>query len=131
MEDNNFFGELPEELGFLQALQVLNLRDNNFRGTVPDVFQNFSNLNELYLTGNNFEGTMPQHIAPDTDSASGSQFPLLGSDPTQQPKVINLAILVPVVGIVCCIFGLFCGRGGCRKEGQSLDFTVLSQRKHR
>jgi len=60
--DNNFFGEIPQELGKLLHLQQLFLSNNSFLGEIPTNLTYCSNLKLLFLNGNHLIGKMPTEI---------------------------------------------------------------------
>ncbi|CAA7407533.1 unnamed protein product [Spirodela intermedia] len=55
----NDLGDLPDCLGELRKLEILNLRYNNLRGGIPTFVGNLSNLHALDLTGNGLQVGMP------------------------------------------------------------------------
>ncbi|RHN51044.1 putative protein kinase RLK-Pelle-LRR-XII-1 family [Medicago truncatula] len=57
--DNNFFGEIPQDLGQLLHLQHLILTNNSFVGEIPTNLTYCSNLKLLYLNGNHLIGKIP------------------------------------------------------------------------
>ncbi|XP_047267398.1 leucine-rich repeat protein 1-like [Capsicum annuum] len=59
---NNFRGEVPSWFGFLHQLQVTNIRNNSFTGSVPSSFSNMSTLETLNLNSNCIEGQIPKVI---------------------------------------------------------------------
>ncbi|RHN73596.1 putative protein kinase RLK-Pelle-LRR-XII-1 family [Medicago truncatula] len=60
--DNNFFGEIPQELGQLLHLQQLFLSNNSFVGEIPTNLTYCSNLKLLFLSGNHLIGKIPTEI---------------------------------------------------------------------
>ncbi|KAJ1376763.1 Serine/threonine-protein kinase, active site [Sesbania bispinosa] len=60
--DNNFYGEVPQELGHLFQLQVLYFTNNTLSGEFPIYLTNCSELRSLSLHGNNFTGQIPMVI---------------------------------------------------------------------
>ncbi|KAG7965137.1 hypothetical protein I3843_09G209200 [Carya illinoinensis] len=60
---NNFDGHIPEELGGLKYLHILNLSQNAFTGQIPSTLANLSNLESLDLSGNELTGEIPQQLA--------------------------------------------------------------------
>jgi hypothetical protein len=77
---NNLTGELPDALGDLTNLQVLDLESNSIHGTIPASLGALSSLLQLGLGGNFFTGALPYSICdvPAIDgpacSVSGSNF---------------------------------------------------------
>ncbi|KAG2690921.1 hypothetical protein I3760_09G212800 [Carya illinoinensis] len=60
---NNFDGHIPEELGGLKYLHILNLSHNAFTGQIPSTLAKLSNLESLDLSGNELTGEIPQQLA--------------------------------------------------------------------
>nr|KAJ3422597.1 hypothetical protein HK105_007375 [Polyrhizophydium stewartii] len=56
---NNFALPVPESLGNLQDLTVLNVAASGYTGPVPEWFGNLKSLQTLFIFGNNLEGTIP------------------------------------------------------------------------
>ncbi|XP_021771296.1 receptor like protein 30-like [Chenopodium quinoa] len=59
---NAFHGELPRELGNLNALVVLNLSHNSFWGHIPSSFGNLSQIESLDLSCNALTGKIPGEL---------------------------------------------------------------------
>ncbi|KAL3515790.1 hypothetical protein ACH5RR_022692 [Cinchona calisaya] len=59
LNDNNFQGTIPEKIGQLNFLHVLNLSKNSFSGNIPDTVAELSNLEKLDLSFNSFSGEIP------------------------------------------------------------------------
>ena len=55
-------GQLPPELGSLDALQVLDLRRNRLSGHIPAELAGLENLRGLRLGGNSFGGCIPAEL---------------------------------------------------------------------
>jgi hypothetical protein len=62
MEVNNMDGTLPDSIGQLTSLKVLQLGSNNLRGTIPATLGNLPNLTALILDSNKFTGSVPLEI---------------------------------------------------------------------
>ncbi|XP_020081931.1 LRR receptor-like serine/threonine-protein kinase GSO1 [Ananas comosus] len=60
---NNLYGEIPDEIGDLQALQNLNLSINHLTGHIPDQIGMMHALESLDVAMNNLSGTIPQSLA--------------------------------------------------------------------
>ncbi|PON94309.1 LRR domain containing protein [Trema orientale] len=60
---NNFHGAIPEEVGLLKALHVLNLSNNAFTNEIPSSIGNLLQLESLDLSGNNLSGLIPPSLA--------------------------------------------------------------------
>ncbi|CAO2832227.1 unnamed protein product [Amaranthus hypochondriacus] len=61
--NNAFHGELPTELGNLNALRVLNLSHNLFSGNIPSSIGNMSQIESLDLCYNALSGKIPSQLA--------------------------------------------------------------------
>ncbi|CAH8347656.1 unnamed protein product [Eruca vesicaria subsp. sativa] len=59
---NNLNGTLPESLGALRNLQILDLSENSFTGSIPSLVGNMASLKELYLSRNSMKGKIPQSV---------------------------------------------------------------------
>ncbi|KAJ3695080.1 hypothetical protein LUZ60_000457 [Juncus effusus] len=60
MGNNNFNGSLPEEIS--SNISVLDLQNNRFYGQVPQSFGNLQNLQSLFLSENLLTGRIPNEI---------------------------------------------------------------------
>jgi len=63
LSKNAFHGEIPIELGNLNALIVLNLSHNSLLGRIPLSFRNLRQLESFDLSCNNMNGNIPQELA--------------------------------------------------------------------
>ncbi|XVF18631.1 hypothetical protein REPUB_Repub11eG0039200 [Reevesia pubescens] len=59
---NLFHGHIPEELGQLYSLQVLNLSHNSLTGPIPPSFGNLVALESLDLSSNKLGGRIPSQL---------------------------------------------------------------------
>ena len=59
LAQNQYSGELPEELFGLQQLTRLNLEENKFTSTISDGIGRLSNLQVLSMYDNSFDGSLP------------------------------------------------------------------------
>ncbi|KAK8589022.1 hypothetical protein V6N12_023431 [Hibiscus sabdariffa] len=59
---NQFVGEIPNELGQLQSLIVLNLSHNSLTGPIPSSLGDLSELESLDLSSNKFQGSIPTEL---------------------------------------------------------------------
>lgn len=57
---NQLVGEIPESLGSLTKLKILDLSQNNFHGCVPESLGNLTELLKLDLSLNRFIGQIPE-----------------------------------------------------------------------
>ncbi|GMH89487.1 hypothetical protein TrVE_jg5669 [Triparma verrucosa] len=60
--EENLAGVIPEELGYLSALQHLDLSDNALTGSLPASFGQLKNLNGLSLSNNQLSGDLPEEL---------------------------------------------------------------------
>ena len=60
--NNNLEGTLPEAIGDLKKLKVLNLAFNTLQGPLPNRLLELKNLTVLRLGKNRFTGTLPKEI---------------------------------------------------------------------
>ncbi|RZC73468.1 hypothetical protein C5167_048944 [Papaver somniferum] len=56
---NYFEGRIPETLGGLSALEVLDISNNKFSGSVPGFLTTMESLTRLLLSNNNLSGNLP------------------------------------------------------------------------
>ncbi|XP_028054178.1 receptor-like protein 33 [Camellia sinensis] len=59
LSNNKFGGEIPESLGRLSGLQMLNLSNNNFTGVIPSSLASLIKLESLDLSQNLLSGEIP------------------------------------------------------------------------
>ncbi|KAG8485004.1 hypothetical protein CXB51_021775 [Gossypium anomalum] len=62
LSNNQFSGEIPEDVGRLISLQMLNFSYNNFTGPIPASFRNLVALESLDLSSNKFSGGIPSQM---------------------------------------------------------------------
>ena len=62
LSDNQLRGEIPEELGSLSNLRVLNLSDNQLSAEIPEELGSLSNLRVLYLSDNQLSAEIPEEL---------------------------------------------------------------------
>ncbi|XP_058001522.1 receptor-like protein 6 [Hevea brasiliensis] len=58
----HFSGSIPASLGSLKQLTRLDLSYTNWTGMIPDVFENLSNLEYVSASSSNFSGMLPSSI---------------------------------------------------------------------
>jgi len=63
LSNNAFHGEIPRELGNLNALIFLNLSHNSLSGNIPSSFGNLTQLESLDLSSNALSGHIPPELA--------------------------------------------------------------------
>ena len=62
LSNNGFHGEIPDSVGTLKDLIVLNLSSNNFIGRIPSSLGNLIELESLDLSRNKLLGEIPQQL---------------------------------------------------------------------
>ncbi|XP_031115754.1 receptor-like protein 6 [Ipomoea triloba] len=62
LSNNEFHGNVPEEIGELKSLVVLNLSQNVFDGRIPISLGELSQLESLDFSKNKFSGTIPPQL---------------------------------------------------------------------
>ena len=62
LSDNKFFGEIPDSVGNLEGLIVLNLSCNKFMSHIPSSLGNIIALESLDLSQNSLFGEIPQQL---------------------------------------------------------------------
>ncbi|XP_060216875.1 receptor-like protein 50 [Lycium barbarum] len=60
---NNFVGDIPETVGDLQLLYLLNISHNNLTGQIPSAIGNLKQLGSLDLSFNRLGGNIPEKLA--------------------------------------------------------------------
>ncbi|KAI7737353.1 hypothetical protein M8C21_028816, partial [Ambrosia artemisiifolia] len=63
LSNNKFEGEIPNIIGNLKSLIVLNLSHNNLTGRIPHALANISEIESLDLSWNQLTGEIPQSLA--------------------------------------------------------------------
>ncbi|CAN7097046.1 unnamed protein product, partial [Brassica rapa subsp. narinosa] len=61
--ENKLGGQIPESIGLLKSLIVLNLSNNFFTGHIPSSWANLTRLESLDLSRNQLTGKIPQELA--------------------------------------------------------------------
>ncbi|XP_042479869.1 receptor-like protein Cf-9 [Macadamia integrifolia] len=62
LSNNKFNGEIPDAMGNLKSLMLLNLSGNSLMGRIPSSLENLSNLESLDLSRNNLSGQIPSQL---------------------------------------------------------------------
>ncbi|KAL1221333.1 Receptor-like protein 31 [Cardamine amara subsp. amara] len=60
--ENRFCGKIPESIGLLKGLLLLNLSNNAFKGDIPQSLANLTALEELDLSRNQLSGQIPRDL---------------------------------------------------------------------
>jgi hypothetical protein len=63
LSDNNFSGNIPNEITKLFGLVVLNLSRNYITGQIPETMSNMLQLSSLDLSNNRISGTIPSSLS--------------------------------------------------------------------
>ncbi|CAN7066502.1 unnamed protein product, partial [Brassica oleracea var. botrytis] len=61
--ENKLGGQIPESIGLLKSLIVLNLSNNDFSGHIPSSWANLTRLESLDISQNQLSGKIPQELA--------------------------------------------------------------------
>ncbi|MEQ9426339.1 MAG: FG-GAP-like repeat-containing protein [Cyclobacteriaceae bacterium] len=90
--DNGLNGVLPDEIGNLTALQILNFRSNAISGSIPSTIGNLTNLTTINLGFTNINGSIPPEIGDLTnlENLFLLELQLTGSIPTTIGNLTNL-----------------------------------------
>ncbi|KAL7150212.1 hypothetical protein ABFS83_05G095500 [Erythranthe nasuta] len=64
LENNHLTGEIPASLGSLKRLSFLILNENNLSGSIPESLSSLSNLSEIQLANNRLSGEIPPQLFP-------------------------------------------------------------------
>ncbi|KAG0607870.1 hypothetical protein M758_8G061500 [Ceratodon purpureus] len=62
LESNMLTGGIPDVLGLMQALVILDLSNNQLHGEIPPILGNLTSLTKLYLYNNNITGPIPMEF---------------------------------------------------------------------
>uniref|UniRef100_A0A453SS51 Leucine-rich repeat-containing N-terminal plant-type domain-containing protein n=1 Tax=Aegilops tauschii subsp. strangulata TaxID=200361 RepID=A0A453SS51_AEGTS len=63
LDNNNFTGVIPPEIGQLKMLDILNLSSNSLTGEIPQEICNLTNLQTLDLSDNQLTGAIPSALS--------------------------------------------------------------------
>lgn len=94
LSKNSFHGEIPELIGKLHSLRLLNLSQNILSGNIPSSLVDLKDLESLDLSSNVLDGVIPRELTSLTFLAvlnlsrnklegpipEGNQFPTFSSD---------------------------------------------------
>lgn len=81
LRDNGHIGPIPNELGNLTRLKVLDLHKNNLNGSIPVSFGRFTGLRSLDLSVNQLTGLIPNLSFPELSILDLNQNHLTGLIP--------------------------------------------------
>ncbi|KAL8262336.1 hypothetical protein R6Q59_026385 [Mikania micrantha] len=84
ISSNRFSGEIPDTIGQLKALYLLNISHNEFTGSIPPSLRNLSHLESLDMSSNRITGSIPSVLTslPFLSSFNLSYNQLEGKIPT-------------------------------------------------
>ncbi|KAL8224704.1 hypothetical protein R6Q57_017261 [Mikania cordata] len=84
ISSNRFSGEIPDTIGQLKALYLLNISHNEFTGSIPSSIRNLSHLESLDMSSNRITGNIPSVLTslPFLSSFNLSYNQLEGKIPT-------------------------------------------------
>ncbi|KAK8467136.1 hypothetical protein PHAVU_008G264400 [Phaseolus vulgaris] len=86
-------GEIPEYIGRMEKLKILDLSYNGLSGEIPESFSELDKVDFMYLTGNKLSGTIPGWVLANNKNIdiSDNNFSWDSSSPTEcQRGSINL-----------------------------------------
>ncbi|XP_024639729.1 probable LRR receptor-like serine/threonine-protein kinase At1g07650 isoform X2 [Medicago truncatula] len=86
-------GEIPEYIGEMAKLKVLDLSFNSLSGKIPESFRDLDKVDFMYLTRNNLSGTIPDWVLKNNKNidVSYNNFEWESSSPTEcQRGSVNL-----------------------------------------
>ncbi|KAK9129217.1 hypothetical protein Sjap_009704 [Stephania japonica] len=96
LRENGHVGPIPNELGNLTHLKVLDLHKNNLNGSIPVSFARLTGLRSLDLSGNRLKGPVPGLSFPNLNILDLSENILTGTIPSQilntSPNLIKMDI---------------------------------------
>ncbi|KAL9438023.1 hypothetical protein AB3S75_023815 [Citrus x aurantiifolia] len=111
----NLTGELPDSLGEMSEMKVLDLSFNKLNGTIPESFARLVDVDFIYLTGNLLTGKVPQWMfgrGPENIDLSYNNLADESSGSACQNRAVNLFASSSKgsnsTGIVSCLRSLTC-----------------------
>lgn len=98
--NNQFNGEISRNVGNLTALLWMNLRDNDLSGQIPEEIQSLQNLEMLRLNYNYFNGTVPTAICTSLSGSLRSFYADCKNDLVSGDQYYGIG--KPEIECVCC-----------------------------
>ncbi|XP_028779349.1 receptor like protein 21-like [Neltuma alba] len=83
LSSNQLVGEIPSQIGYLDAIHALNLSNNRLKGPIPKTFSNLKQIESLDLSHNKLTGHIPAQLTQlySLSSFSVAQNNLSGTTP--------------------------------------------------
>jgi Leucine-rich repeat (LRR) protein len=130
---DNVRGRIPDDLGLLTALNLLQLYDNYLTGTIPwSVGASLTALEELYLNSNHLSGTIPSSLGALTTLTAVALYgnQLNGTIPSSLGNVTALVKLSlssnRLTGTIPSSLGALTAVTGLWMTGNQLNGTIPS-----
>ncbi|KAI3895204.1 hypothetical protein MKX03_009389 [Papaver bracteatum] len=102
---NCFEGRIPETLGGLRSLEVLDISNNKFSGNVPEFLTKMESLTRLLLSNNHLSGNLPVFKPFIAVDISGNKdlirSPTNNASTSRDKKIpVPMVILITVISVV-------------------------------
>ncbi|EOY13463.1 Leucine-rich repeat transmembrane protein kinase, putative [Theobroma cacao] len=107
----NLIGQLPDSIGALTKVKILDLSFNRLSGDIPPALSALTDLDNLFLNGNMFTGPVPPWILETKQEMDLSYNNFSLTVPDCQQKGVNLFASTPRItnsGIVPCLRSFKC-----------------------
>ncbi|KAI4331787.1 hypothetical protein L6164_016742 [Bauhinia variegata] len=105
LEYNEFYGNLPAELGNLTQIERLHLTSNNFTGELPPAFAKLTALKELIMVGSGFSGPIPSGIFSSLKNLTDLEISDLNGPDSTFPQLNEIENLERLILRSCNING--------------------------
>ncbi|XP_077248754.1 uncharacterized protein LOC143888272 isoform X2 [Tasmannia lanceolata] len=104
LSSNHFNGSIPNNLGSLNGLELLDLSNNGFTGVVPASFSQLVSLTQLDLSNNQLSGTLPRLPPRAVINISGNKglVALSPDSPPQdsRPNIVSRKKRIPTAVVI-------------------------------